>query len=61
MTVVSAKDSKDECLTIAEIACGTDGFETLCTAVVAAELDGALSDGSKYTVVFIVHSFFIIC
>lgn len=46
-TLVHATGNKEKCLTIAEIACGTDGFETLCAAVVAAELDDALSDGSK--------------
>jgi uncharacterized surface protein with fasciclin (FAS1) repeats len=29
-------------MSIAEIACGTEGFSTLCAAVVAAELDGVL-------------------
>ncbi|KAG7356714.1 fasciclin domain containing protein [Nitzschia inconspicua] len=33
------------CQTIAEIACGSDDFQTLCAAVVAAGLDGTLSEG----------------
>lgn len=40
---------EEECKTIAEIACGLDDFSTLCAAVVAAGLDGVLSEG-EYTV-----------
>lgn len=38
-----------DCQTIAEIACGSEDFSTLCAAVVAAGLDGVLSEG-EYTV-----------
>jgi len=37
---------RQACQSIAEIACGTDDFSTLCTAVTAAGLDGALSEGT---------------
>lgn len=40
---------EQQCQSIAEIACGTEGFETLCAAVNAAGLGGALS-GGKFTV-----------
>eukprot|EP00529_Nitzschia_sp_RCC80_P035964 CAMPEP_0113504140 /NCGR_PEP_ID=MMETSP0014_2-20120614/34558_1 /TAXON_ID=2857 /ORGANISM="Nitzschia sp." /LENGTH=167 /DNA_ID=CAMNT_0000399233 /DNA_START=905 /DNA_END=1409 /DNA_ORIENTATION=+ /assembly_acc=CAM_ASM_000159 len=36
--------------TIAEIACGLDDFSTLCAAVVAAGLDGALAGDGPFTV-----------
>jgi uncharacterized surface protein with fasciclin (FAS1) repeats len=34
------------CSTIAHIACNTDGFATLCAAVQAADLGGALTNGT---------------
>lgn len=39
----------EECSSIAEIACGTDGFSTLCAAVQAAGLAGPLST-DRFTV-----------
>jgi uncharacterized surface protein with fasciclin (FAS1) repeats len=41
--------SAADCTTIAGIACGTEGFATLCAAVKAAGLDGTLGSGT-YTV-----------
>lgn len=40
----------NKCLTIAEIACNTEGFSTLCAAVQAAGLAGALSGDDIFTV-----------
>jgi len=43
-------DDGGDCSSIAEIACNTDGFATLCAAVTAAGLDGALDGDDTYTV-----------
>ena len=46
---IFVKDDKPECSTIAEIACTTPGFSTLCAAVKAAGLTEALTSDT-YTV-----------
>jgi uncharacterized surface protein with fasciclin (FAS1) repeats len=50
LSAVAPAFGEEDCKTIAEIACGTDDFSTLCTAVVAAELDGTLSGDGPFTV-----------
>jgi len=47
---VRALTGNNQCSTIAEIACNTDGFSTLCAAVKAAGLDNALDGTAKFTV-----------
>jgi len=44
--------AQDSCMTIADIACTTDGFETLCNLVASAGLDDVLSDESTDLTVF---------
>jgi len=47
---VRALTGNNQCSTIAEIACNTDGFSTLCAAVMAAGLLNALNGNAKFTV-----------
>jgi len=42
--------AKERCSSIADIACGTEGFGTLCAAVQAADLAGTLSGDGPFTV-----------
>jgi uncharacterized surface protein with fasciclin (FAS1) repeats len=48
-SVFQVNATGDSCKTIAEIACGTEGFETLCALVKEAGLAPALSEG-EFTV-----------
>jgi transforming growth factor-beta-induced protein len=48
-SISNAQEASSSCSSIAKLACGTKGLETLCTAVKAAGLDGTLGGGT-YTV-----------
>lgn len=47
---VRALTGNQQCSTIAEIICDTDGFSTLCAAIKAAGLDATLDGTAKFTV-----------
>ena len=49
-TALAEDDVGGDCSNIAEIACGTEGFETLCTAVTAAGLGDTLIGDGPFTV-----------